>query len=456
MNTKTEKRIKSNVMDITKGEPTKLLISFAIPMLIGNIFQQVYNLVDSIIVGRFVGSDALAAVGATSSVTFLFFALCNGIGNGGGIVTAQYFGAGNADRIKKALVNAGYIMFAVSLVVAVISFTVAESVLTLMGTPQDIMADAVIYMKVQSISVPLMGLYNYSAAMLRALGDSKTPLYFLLFSCALNAGLDLWFVCGLGMGVFGAALATAIAQLIAGVSCLIFAVKSNPYFHLEKRHFKLEKTMMWECARLGVPLSLQFALIAISCMALQRVVNSFGATAVAAFTTTSRIEQLVQQPYGSLGMAISTYAGQNIGANRMDRVKLGYKKSLFIVAVFSLIMLPVIQFGGSYVVGLFVEDAEVIRLGTTAVKITSWFYLFLGMIYATRGILNGVGDATFAFMNGIVEMVSRVTIPAALTMIPFIGVWGIWWSTGITWFLSALFSVLRYLQWRKKRSKITT
>ncbi len=442
--------MKSKTLNMTEGNPVQLLIVFAIPMLIGNVFQQLYNLVDSVIVGKFVGANALAAVGATNSVSFLFFALCNGIGSGGGIITAQQFGAGNEENVKKSIVNAGYILTLGSLVIGIIAYVASEAVLRFMATPEEIMHDAVVYMQMQCIGLPLVAIYNHASSMLRALGDSKTPLYFLVFSCLLNVGLDLWFVCGFRMGIFGAALATIIAQLIAGVGCLLYAVKFNPYFRLEKRHFKPERNMIWEAVRLGVPLSLQFSLVAISCMALQRVVNSFGAAVIAAFTATSRVEQLLHQPYGTLSTALSTYSGQNLGARNLDRIKLGFKKSLIMMGIFSIIMLPIMQFGGEQIIKLFVDDPEVIHYGAVAMKITSWFYLFLGLIYMTRGVLNGVGDAMFALINGVVEVIGRITIPVALTMLPFIGVWGIWWSTGLTWMLSALFCVLRYVSWRKK------
>ena len=435
---------------MTQGNPTQLLILFAIPMLIGNVFQQMYNLVDSVIVGKFVGADALAAVGATNSVSFLFFSLCNGLGSGGGIITAQQFGTGHEENTKKSIVNAGYILLIGSLIMGIVAFVASEAVLRFMATPEEIMKDAVLYMQMQCVGLPLVAVYNHSSSMLRALGDSKSPLYFLIFACILNVGLDLWFVCGFEMGVFGAALATIIAQLIAGVGCLLYAIKFNSYFRFEKSHFKPEKSLIWGAVRMGVPLSLQYSLIAVSCMGLQRVVNSFGAAVIAAFTATSRVEQLLHQPYGTLSAALATYSGQNLGANHLERIKLGFKKSMIMMGIFSLIMLPVMQFGGEAIIKLFVDDPEVIHYGAVALMITSWFYVFLGTINMTRGVLNGIGDAAFAFINGIVEVVVRIALPMALTMISFIGVWGIWWAAGLTWMISAAFCVLRYASWKHK------
>lgn len=443
-------KIRSRTMNMTEGNPTGLLIRFAIPMLIGNIFQQLYNLVDSVIVGRFVGSGALASVGATASIGFLFFALCNGISNGGGIVTSQFFGTGDERQVKNCIANTAYLMGGMSLVIGLLAFFLSRPLLGLLGTPSDILPDALKYLQLQCIGIIFIALYNYSASMLRALGDSRTPLYFLVFSCIFNTGLDLLFVVGLKMGVFGAALATVISQLISGAACMIFALKTNPYFRLDREHFRPHREILWKSLRLGVPISLQFALIAVSTMALQRVVNGFGSVAVAAFTATSRIEQIIHQPYQTLGMSLSTYCGQNYGAKKSDRVKKGLQSGTVLMLVFSLLMLPVMQLFGQAVTGIFVKETDVIEMGATALRITSWFYVFLGIIYVVRGVLNGIGDSFFAMLNGVVEVVCRLTIPVFLTSLALFGVWGIWWSVGITWFFSGLTAYLRYLQYRKK------
>ena len=437
---------------MTTGAPTGLLIRFAIPMLIGNIFQQLYNLVDSVIVGRFVGAEALAAVGSTASITFFFFALCNGIGNGGGIVTSQRFGTGDRSGVKSCITNVAYLMIAVSILVGILAFFLARPLLALLGTPAEIVRDAQNYLRLQCVGLIFIAIYNYSANMLRALGDSRTPLYFLIFSCILNAGLDMLFVCVFHMGVFGAALATVIAQLLAGASCLFFAFRTNEYFSLTREDFLPKREIIHRAAALGVPISMQFALIAVSTMALQRVVNGFGAVAVAAFTATSRIEQLIHQPYQTLGASLSTFCGQNYGARKYKRVISGLYRGLAIMFVFSAIMLPIMQFGGDNIVRIFVEDADVIAMGSRALRITSWFYAFLGIIYVTRGVLNGIGDAFFALLNGIVEILCRLLIPLPMTSIPALGVWGIWWSVGVTWTVSAVTALMRYAFVKRKKN----
>ncbi len=435
---------------MTEGNPVSLIIMFSIPMLIGNLFQQLYNLVDSVIVGQLVGADALAAIGATNSVTFLFFALCNGIGNGGGIITSQFFGKGSPSEVKSCIANTAYIMLVFPLVVGVTAFFLSEPLLNLLDTPPEIMADSVAYMRIMCVSIIFVSLYNFASSMLRALGDSRTPLYFLIFSCFLNAGLDILFVYGFNMSVVGAGVATAISQFVSGITCLIYAIKKNEYFRMTREDMAFNRNITMRVIKLGVPLSLQFAMIAISCMALQKVVNSFGKVTVAAFTATSRIEQIIHQPYQTLGAALSTFTGQNYGARKLDRVESGFRKGMLIMACFSILMLPVMQLFGDNIIRIFVDEPEVIEMGARAIRITSLFYVMLGIIYVVRGVLNGLGDSFFALLNGIVEVIGRFIAPVMLTGVATIGLWGIWWSVGIVWSLAGLTAFMRYMSYKKK------
>ena len=448
--------MKSYVKDMTKGNPTGLLLTFMLPMVVGNVFQQLYNMVDSMIVGKYVGADALAAVGATGSLNFLIFSLCGGMANGIGIIISQYFGAGNDNGVKKAIANAVYIMATSALLMGVIGLVFSRKLLIFLNTPENILDDSVLYMQIMCIGILAVGLYNCIAAILRAVGDSKTPLYFLIVASILNIALDLLFVKTFNMGVAGAGIATIISQLLAGIGSLAFAFIKNPYFKIGSDQMKAEKMIIAQCVRMGIPLAFQTSLIAISCVALQSVVNTFGSVVVAAFTATSRIEQLVQQPYNSLGMAVSTFTGQNIGAGKLDRVKQGLRKGMIIMAIFTFVMITLAQFGGEFIMKLFVNEEDVIALGSQALKITSWFYIFLGSIYVARGMLNGAGDATFAFINGIVEMAGRICFAKPLTMIPAIGVWGVWLATALTWFVAGTISVGRYLQgkWKLPRKTV--
>ena len=243
-------------LDMTRGNTTSLLLRFAFPMFIGNMFQQAYNLGDSIIVGQFLGADALAAVGVTGPVSFLFFSICNGIGSGCGVVAAQSFGSGNVPLTKRAIANAAYIMFSTAFVMGLLAYFAAPSVLGLMNTHPDILPDAITYMQMSCLGVPLVAVYNYVSSMLRALGDSRTPLYFLILSCFLNLALDALFVCVFGMGVFGAALATIISQVVAGAGCLLFAIRRNPYFTLSRDDLRPDRQLIGKSVRIGLPMAL--------------------------------------------------------------------------------------------------------------------------------------------------------------------------------------------------------
>lgn len=344
-------------------------------------------------------------------------------------------------------------MIVFPILIGVLAFFTSRPILNLLDTPKEFIEDADIYVKAMSIGIIFVSLYNFGSSMLRALGDSKTPLYFLVVSCFLNIGLDAFFICVLDMGVMGAAIATLISELLSGLGCLIYAVKTNPYFRLSGEDLKFEKKIATRIVKLGIPLSLQFSLIAVSCMALQKVVNSFGDITAAAFTATSRVEQVIHQPYQTISAALSTFVGQNYGAHKYDRVIRGYRQSFIIMIIFSVVMFPVIQLFGNGIVRIFVDEPEVVEMGGRALKITSIFYLFLGTIYVVRGILNGLGDAFFAFLNGIVEVIGRFTVPVILTGIAAFGLWGIWWSVGIVWFLSGFTAWLRYLFYKKRKIK---
>ena len=444
-----------NVTDMTVGNPARHILKFTLPLLIGNLFQQLYNMVDSIVVGRYVSAHALAAVGACGSLNFLFFSLSSGLAVGIGIIASQYFGAGDERQLKKTIANAIYVLASAAIVVSLIGFFLAGPILKLLQTPSVYIADSIDYFRVTCCGIIGVAFYNGVAALLRSVGDSKTPLYFLILSSIINVGLDLTFVICFNMGVVGVALATIIAQAVAAVVSIIYAYNKVSYFRLRKDDLRPDLLMIRDSFRLGAPVAIQNSMIAVSCIALQAVVNGFGPDVASAYTITGRIEQLVQQPYGSLGMALTSYSGQNIGAKKEERVVEGFRKATLIVLVFSLIMLPLFFVFGKYICGIFVKDeaASVIALGAKALRITSPFYFALGMIYVPRAVLNGCGDTGFAMINGLTEVVCRIVFSNILTRIPILGYWGIWITTGLTWGVTALVCVLRYRsgKWRYKR-----
>ena len=430
---------------MTIGNPVRHILLFALPALIGNVFQQLYNIADTAIVGRFVGPNALAAVGATASITFLFFALCNGIGSGGGIIVSQYYGAHDDENVKRGIVNTGIIMLIVPAVFGTVGFVTAESFLRILNTPESILYDSASYIRYMCVGLMFVSLYNYITSMLRALGDSKSPLYFLILSALINVGLDVLLVYGFQMGIRGAAIATIISQFIAAASCGVYAYYKNPYFRLTKEDIRFVPDLALKVLRLGVPMSLQFALIAISAMAVQRIVNNYGETVVSAFTATNRIEQLIHQPYTTLSASIATFVGQNYGAQKHDRVRQGYRNGLAIMVCLTAVMMFSMQVFGRAITALFVEDETIIAMGAQGLKVTSLFYLALGLIYVVRGVLTGLGDAFFALFNGIVEVVGRFTIPILLTQYMGMGAIGIWLATGIVWVLSGSTAWMRLI-----------
>lgn len=387
------------VKDMTKGNPMQLLIQFSLPLLVGNIFQQLYNMVDSIIVGNFVGANALGAIGTTNSLNFFFFSLVAGLSVGIGIIVAQYFGFGDEEKVKDAIGNSIWIITVCSVIMAIIGFVTARPILVLLDTDPVILNDAVAYLKVVSIGIVCVGFYNGVSGILRALGDSKTPLIFLIVASVLNVILDLIFVLSFGWGVVGAGVATAFSQLISALACIIYAYKSNTYFKLKKKNIKLNGSIIKKSCKLGIPVALQNSLIAFSLIVLQKVVNGYGATFTTAFTVVSRIETLVQQPFMSLGAAVSTYTGQNIGAGLKDRVRKGFNSATLVSSIFALAVGVVFWIFAPSIASIFGKDADVIRIGANGLRITCCFYIFLGLIYTTRNVLNGAGDAMFSLFT---------------------------------------------------------
>ena len=440
------------VKNMTQGSELKHILLFTLPLLAGNLFQQLYNIVDSVIVGRYLGHEALAAVGATGSITFLFYALCNGLSAGAGILISQSFGAGRHDDVKRYISNSAYTLLAVGAGLTVISVIAAQLLLQFLDTPQNILPDAVAYMRTACAGTVAVAAYNWINSVLRALGDSKTPLYFLIIASVLNVGLDLLFVFVFGMGVVGAAAATVISQGVSALGSILFAAKKNEFLRLKKEHLRLRREHISRCLTTGVPIALQNALVSVSMISLQKTANSFGDTVVAAYTATMRVEQLIQQPFNSLGTALSTFSGQNIGAGKPERVVTGYRRSMLITAGFGTLMLAVFALTANYIVGFFVTDALVVEIGGKALLLSACFYVPLGFIHTTRGLLNGAGDVLFAFLNGLAEVIGRIGFAAVLVMIPGVGMWSVWLTTCLTWVLTAVMCLIRYKSgiWRKK------
>ena len=437
---------------MTEGSELKHIILFTLPLFAGNVFQQLYNIVDSMIVGKFLGSDKLAAVGTTGSLMYLFSTLCIGLSVGAGILISQRFGAGMHKEVKRLITNSAYVIMAFGAVVTIISVSCAGLLMKMMNTPESLLEDATNYMRAACAGTLCVAAYNWINAVMRSLGDSRTPLIFLIVASLLNIGLDLLFVCVFNSGVIGAAYATVISQGISAAGSIIVGFKKNPYFRLTRADAKPHWETCRRCITTGIPIALQNAMISVSMIFLQRTANGFGETVMAAYTATMRVEQLVQQPFASLNAAVSTFAGQNIGAGLQERVIRGYHRSMLVTVGFAVFIAWIFLLLGDQIVGMFVDSPEVIEIGGKALRLSCLFYIALGTIHTTRGLLNGAGDVVYAMINGFVEVIGRIGFAIILVHIPGMGWWAVWTTTCLTWVITALMSLIRYWQgkWKDK------
>ncbi len=446
------------VQNMTTGSEAGHIIRFALPLLGGNILQQTYNFVDTAIVGNYIGQDALAAVGSTGSVTFLFFTLCMGLSTGAGIIVSQYFGANNKERLNSAIICSAIVTAVIGLLTSLVSIVLAVPILRLLNVPPELIELSATYMRIVCGGTIAVAAYNWINSLMRALGDSKTPLIFLAISSVTNVCLDLLFIVNFGMGVAGAALATVTSQIISASLCIFWCFYKDRLIHVDWSRRYIREEMIFLCIRTGIPIALQFGLISVSMAALQRVTNGFGSTVMAAYTITMRIEQLVHQPFASISSAVSTFTGQNIGAQQRDRAVKGLGTTILISTGISFALALAFFFFGKYIAAIFLsgqEETEVVSIASKALIITGLFYWALSMIYAVRGFLNGSGDTGYSLLNGITEVICRVSLSLILTSIPFISFWGIWVTTSVTWLITAFVGLIRFKSGKWEEKAIT-
>lgn len=441
---------KEYVMDMTEGNSMKLIMKFSIPLLIGNLFQQVYSLVDSVVVGRHLGANALGGVGSVGMISFLFFSLCNGMASGIGVVISRYFGAKEEEQVKKAIANALFVILAVGALMSVLGFCFAGPLIRLMKTPAETFDYAYTYMRITCGFTIAVAIYNGISAVLRALGDSKTPLIFLMAASAINVVLDIVFVIYMDMGVAGAAYATVLSQILSGVGSICYAVKTNPYFRLKREYFKLDRDILKEDFSIGIPMAVQTSMISISCSILQTLINGYGPEVMAAYTATGKVEGIVFQPFSSLGLALSTFAGQNRGARKYDRVRRAVWQTELITLALGAALFCLIAVFRENVVGFFVTEENVIRLGAKGLVISGSMYIALGTIYTMRGALNGMGDVVFSMLNGALEVGGRIVFALILMYVIKMGFWGVWYTNIFTWIVIALTASVRFVVYIRK------
>ena len=398
--------------DMTVGSPVKLIIQFMIPMFLGNVFQQFYNIVDSIVAGQFIGVDALAAIGSTGSLMFFVTGWLNGLSSGFAIIVAQRFGARKYDEMRHYVAMSFYLMAAFALVMTAAFLALNEPILRLMNSPENVMHDVKSYMGIIYAGLIITAAYDILAAVLRALGDSRSPLYFLIISAGINVVLDIALICVFGMGVEGCAYATVIAQGISAMCCIIYIVKKYPILHLKKENFAISLASFRRLIALGIPMGLQFSITAIGTIIVQGAVNIYGTTYMAGFSAAGKIQNIVSMVAVSMGATIATYVGQNRGAGKMDRVKQGVNYCWIMLFVWSVIEMVLMYFGGKYFTYLFVSSSQtdVINVSVTYFHTVFWAYPFLCTIFLFRNALQGMGYGLVPMLGGVFELVARTAI----------------------------------------------
>ncbi len=421
------------IQDMTAGNPTRLILKFAIPLLIGNLFQQLFQISDIIIVGRLIGIEALAAVGSSAPIYFVVILITLGFTGGLTVITSQRFGAKDFDGVRLSVTHSLVAAFGLSSIMTALLLLFMRPLLKLMNVPAEIMSDAYKFMIILSGGLIMIVAYNLLSGFIRALGDSKTPLYFLIFSSILNILLNLWLIYSFKLGVIGSALGTVISITISAIMCLIYMLRKYPLLRIQRHDWKLNYHFMLEHLNIAVPMAIQFSVLSLGLMFVQSVCNSFGSNTIAAFTSALRIEQLAVQPMIALGIAMATYSAQNSGAGMISRIRTGVRNSSLISLSFSLFIALLVRFVGEEMVGIFIENPsqEIIAAAKQYLNISTVFYLFLGQIFIYRNTLQGMGDSMTPLTAGIVELVMRSF--AAVYLAKHFGYIGICYAGPIAW-----------------------
>lgn len=432
----------------------KLILGFSVPMLFGMLFQQFYNLVDTMIVGKTLGVDALAGVGATSGINFMIIGFCMGVCNGFAIPAAQQFGAEKYSQLRRYVYN-GYLLSAVfAVILTLLSVLFCDGILKLMRTPETIFSYSYQYIVLIFAGIPTVFLYNMVAGVIRSLGDSKTPVVFLVVSAALNIVLDFVFILGFQTGVAGAALATDISQLVSGVGCLIYMNRRYEILRLSKEDKKAGKNYMKNLCINGIPMGLQYSITAIGSVILQAAVNTLGAAYVAAMTAGSKMFNFTCCPFDALGSTMATYGGQNVGAGKLDRLGKGIRAAGIIGAVYSIAALILLHFYADFIALLFVDAQEtrIISLTHQFILYSALFYIPLTFVNVVRFCIQGMGFSGFAILAGVFEMAARTF--AALVLIPILGYAGACLANPLAWIAADVFLIPAFIHCRNRLKQV--
>lgn len=436
--------------DLTEGNPLKLIISFAFPLFLGNLLQQLYNLIDTMIVGHFLGVDALAGVGATGSINFLIVGFCMGVCNGFVIPIAQKFGARDYKTMRCYFANSIYLALGFATVITTVVCIYCKKILVLMGTPANILDFSYAYIFIIFAGIPATFAYNILAGVIRSVGDSKTPLIFLAISSFLNIGLDCLFIATFKLGIAGAAYATILSQIMSAILCLIMIVKKFDVLQINKDEWNRNPFYMRQLCAMGVPMGLQYSVTAIGSVILQASINSLGSLAVASVTASNKVSMLLCAPIDAMGSTMATYGGQNIGAKKIDRIRTGIKDCCLIGIGYSLIAFVVVYFFSDKVIELFVSNPDPIMVSQSR-QFLLWvvaFYILLAFVNIFRFLIQGIGFPTFAILAGVLEMIARTL--AAVILVPRLGFTGVCLASPLAWIFADAFLIPAYYNVMKK------
>lgn len=445
------------VKSMLEGKAWKLILSFSIPLLLGGIFQQVYNLIDVIIVGRYLGEEALAGVGSTSNLTFFLLSLIMGLCNGAGIIVAQCFGAERYVDMRRAVTALIWVAGILTVVMAAIGVIGSPLFLRILSVPDNVREYSLDYLRILYLFVAGSVLYNGCASILRSLGDSKTSLYALAAASVLNIVLDLLFIVQFHMGVAGAAIATVISQHVSGLYCLIYLIRKREAFHLKGMGRKPDAGMIIKIFRIGVPTAFQSCLISIGGMSVQRLINSFGTSVMAAYAAAVKIDNIAIQVIVSMGTALSVFTGQNIGQQRFDRIRVGMRSTLVMCTIASITIAAIAFLFGRNLMTLFLGDEnsmEAVSIGAQYLSIMGVAYLICGIMQSYQNVIRGAGDVNTCMVAGMTELAGRVIF--AYLLASMIGVVGIWIATPLSWGCGCIVPLLRYYSGKWKAKAIVT
>lgn len=436
--------------DMTTGSPVKLIIGFAIPMFLGMLFQQFYSMVDTVIVGKYLGVNPLAGVGSTSSLNFMVIGFCMGVCNGFAIPVAQMFGAREESRLRKYVTNSAWLCIVFSVVITVTIVAACRPILRLLDTPAEIFEYAYIYILIIFAGIPCTFLYNILAGIIRSLGDSRTPVVFLAISSVLNIVLDIVFILAFGMGVEGPALATVISQGVSGVICLFYIKKRFPVLKVEREEWKPDVKYIKRLCMIGIPMGLQYSVTAIGSLVLQAAINGMGAAIVAGVTAAQKISGFLSCPVEALGQTMAPYTGQNMGAGKMERIGKGLRDAAFVGFAMSGICFVAALLGGKQLTLLFLDVAEkeIMEYAYQFLLFCTGGYCLLTLVNTVRFTIQGMGFSVFAITSGVMEMIARMI--AALFLAQKLGFIGICLAHPLAWVFADLFLIPAFFYCRKQ------